>query len=118
MKTQKRTKTAPNTQPGLSFQPIPTLAQTTEAFAARNLSKNKASDGANQHVADFLKIAKFITESYPSFDFNTFLSLGQGLAMPAAESAELFNDWTEQLVRDGRCKKIHGCYYWPTYHFI
>jgi len=102
---------------GASFQPIPTLQETTNTFISAQ-PKSRRSEGKNENLKDFLKIAAMITQNYPSFDQNTFLQLSMSLGLDSAEVISLFHDWAGQLVRDGRCRKVSGCYSWDTYHLI
>jgi hypothetical protein len=102
---------------GASFQPIPTLQETTNTFISGQ-PKSRRSEGKNENLKDFLKIAAMITQNYPSFDQNTVLQLSRSLDLDASEVITLFHDWAGQLVRDGRCRKVSGCYSWDTYHFI
>jgi len=113
----KKKNTTTTKSAGASFQPIPTLQETTNSFIATQ-PKTKRNEGKNENLKDFLKIATMITQNYPSFDLNTFLQLSRSLDLDASEVAGLFHDWVEQLIRDGRCRKVSGCYNFETYHFI
>ena len=113
-----KTKTITAKAAGLSFQPIPTLQESASSFAARE-SKSRRGDGEDEIVLkDFMKIAAFITQNYRSFDLSTFLQASRSLDLDASEIAGLFHVFAEELVRDGRCRKISGCYNAETYHFI
>jgi len=113
----KKNTTTTTKSAGASYQPIPTLQETTNAFISSQ-PKSRRSEGKNENLQDFLRLAEFITKNYPSFDQNTFLQASRSLDLDPAEVVGMFHEFVEQLVRDGHYRKLAGCYSMPVYHRI
>jgi hypothetical protein len=113
----KKTPTTTTKAAGASYQPIPTLQETSNSFISAQ-PKSRRSEGKNENLKDFLKIASFITQNYPSFDQNTFLQASRSLDLDPAEVIGLYHEWSEKLVRDGHYRKVSGCYSFPVLHRI
>jgi hypothetical protein len=113
----KKSTTTTTKSAGASYQPIPTLQETTNAFISSQ-PKSRRSEGKNENLQDFLRLAEFITKNYPSFDQNTFLQASRSLDLDPAEVVGMFHEFVEQLVSDGHYRKLAGCYSMPVYHRI
>ena len=119
MKQPKKNKPSVKVNPAIdypSFQPTKSLADVTTDFVSKQKQSRK-HNGDNDHLQDFLNVAKMITENYKSFSFNDFLALTRSLDTPASALTPLFHAWLDELDKGNRLKKVSGCYDWQTYSF-
>lgn len=80
---------------------------------------SKKDDGSNApQIAEFMAIAKLLTEHYPTFEFQTAISLTRGLDLEIHSLDEMFQAWVRRQIKLGKLQEICGCYEASSYRWV
>lgn len=72
--------------------------------------KVKSVEGANNYVDTFLDIAREIQREKQSFFLSDFLYAARFYGIPANTIAEIFSQWTAEMIRLKKLTQLEGCY--------
>ena len=78
-------------------------------------SVQKAKDGQNSYLEDFLRVMDRITGSMASFSISDVLYCSQHLELPPDAVRSLFDRWTAKMLQFGRLEMVNGVYDHPVF---
>jgi hypothetical protein len=67
-------------------------------------------NGQNNYHDSFVFLVTMIAKNYLTFDFNTAVQLAGGLGIPINSLQPMFVSFTNQLLYEGKIRKIPSCY--------
>src|SRR4051812_48838180 len=103
-----KTKTSKTKQvEHLTYSPVLPLQTAHEEFAA---SVPEPSQGANNYLPAFLRVAEGIMANGRSFTYEDVRYHTRILEIPAPETKQLFDRWTQTLVQLGKLEQVAGAY--------
>lgn len=113
MKTKTKTKqTKQSPREMLTFYPrLP--QQVVSAAFVESLPVQK--DGANSHVADFVKIMDSILANKPYFNEEDVFYMARPFFIPQPEVKRLLAQWLAVMVQNCKIEEIQGCMDTPVF---
>ena len=71
----------------------------------------ETKEGSNSYTKAFLLVlTKLVMPNYPSFTVHDVQNCCKSLDIPPQEIKRLFGLWSEQMVSQGKLKKVNGVY--------
>lgn len=102
---------------GQTFTAIPTIAEVTANFAAKQSKKNKDS---NDYQEILLALVTGFVSAYENqtFGLAEFVTFGAAYDIPYPEMEAFFNKYISSLQKAGRVRSVPTCYSQEIFQFV